>query len=370
MKVLHLFNEINFSGAELMYSDAAEYLQENGIEIYALSTGDNFGNFVAKFRERGIFVAHKPYQAKIVLSFSGISFYWFLFKFLNKNKIDVLHIHRSNIYFAGIIAFLKGIPCIKTQHSVFYNKKITLSIAISRRMILRKFFNVKFHTIGESVYSHELNYYKNPTIKINNWFNPMRFYEPTGKEKANARDLLNITKNTFVIISVGGCSYIKNHHDILRAIAKLKNELDVLYLHLGQGVTECEEKELAKELGVENNVRFIGNKENVREYLIASDVYVMTSKGEGLSISCLEVMACKVPVILYNVMGLKDMIKENDNGFLIESNPMALADKIVLYANSELIRIEKSTSALAYVKANHDIYKNVNSILDLYSNKF
>ncbi|ASO07970.1 glycosyltransferase family 4 protein [Arenibacter algicola] len=366
MKVLHVFDEINFSGAELMYSDAASYIQKKGIKLFALSTGVKFGNFISNFEAKDIDIIHKTYKGKFVLSYSGISFYWFLFKFLKKNKIEVLHIHRDDIYFASIIGFLLNVRCVKTQHSIFHNRRITRPIAIMRRAIVRLFFNVNFHSIGESVYMNELNYYKNPTTKINNWYNPERFYEFTESEKTEIRKQLNIPNNTFVIISVGGCAHIKNHHDALKSTAILKEKLNILYLHLGKGKTECEEKQLAKSLDIEKIVRFVGNKENVRDYLIASDVFVMPSKFEGLGNSCLEAMACRVPTVLYNVVGLKDLITNNDNGFLVESNPKDLADKIILYADNPQLRMEKSTNALAFVIKNHGMYSNVDLMLALY----
>src|SRR5690554_126168 len=368
MRVLHLFNEINFSGAELMYRDAAAYFQEKGVKMYAVGTAKNFGNFIDNFREKGIYTVHKPYRSKCVLSRAGLSFYWFLFKFLKQNKIDVLHIHRDDIYFAAVITYILRVRSIKTQHGIFYNRKFTLPIAIARRRIVRTFFKTDFHSIGESVHNHELKYYKNPSTKINNWYNPKRFYEGTDSEKSELKKKLNIPKNVFVIISVGGCAKGKNHHDVLKTIAILKGKLNILYLHLGEGKTQCEEKQLANNLGINEMVRFEGNRDNVRDYLIASDVFVMPSKFEGLGNSCLEAMACAIPVILYNVVGLRDLISNDDNGFLIESNPKELAHKIVLYSDSAELRKEKGCNASLFVNRNHSMHTNVDLMLTFYRN--
>lgn len=370
MRVLHLFNEINFSGAELMYRDAADYFREKEVEMYALGTAKNFGNFIENFSEKGINTVHKPYRSKFVLSKAGLSFYWFLYKFLKQNKIDVLHIHRDDIYFAAVITYVLGIRSIKTQHSIFYNRKLTLPLSIARRTIVRDLFKTDFHSIGESVHSHELKYYKNPSTKINNWYNPKRFYGFTDSERSEAKKELNIPNDVFVIISVGGCAPIKNHHDVLRAIALSKGKLNILYLHLGKGKTECEEKQLAEDLGISEMVRFEGNKDNVRDYLIASDVFVMTSKFEGLGNSSLEAMACGIPVILYNVVGLRDLISNNDNGFLIESNPKELADKILLYSDKPELRKEKGANASVFVNKNHSMVTSVDSMLSFYKKGF
>ena len=118
------------------------------------------------------------------------------------------------------------------------------------------------------------------------------------------RHQLGIPKDKYVIISTGGCSAIKNHHDILQAITLLPNSENILYLHLGSGKTEKEEIELVKSLDIADKVHFLGNKDNVRDYLITSDLYLMPSLFEGLAIAALEAMACGIPSILYDVNGL------------------------------------------------------------------
>lgn len=368
MKVLHIFNEIKFSGAEVMYRDAAKQFQNSGVEIHALSSGVRRGDFSSNFENEGIIVAHKSYTDSFVLSKTGISFYKFLFKYIKNNKIDVLHIHRSSVYFAAVIGTVLGIPTLKTQHNVFINRKSTRFIAIIRRALTRVFFNTIYHTIGQSVHDNELNQFKNPSTRINNWYNHKKFFTATTDEKKEVRQQLNLLENSFVVISVGGCSTVKNHHDIIKALSILKTKIDITYLHLGKGKTEEDEIELAKELGVYDRCVFVGNTDKVREYLIASDVYLMPSKFEGLSISCLETMGCGIPVVLYNVMGLKDMIdfKTQDNGFLIEASHKELAKKILEYYNSEELRNKKAKNALKNVKKNFFIEKNVDEMISLY----
>lgn len=370
MRVLHLFNEINFSGAELMYMDVADYFREKNVMMYAVGSAKNFGNFIDNFREKGIHTVHKPYRSKVVLSKAGISFYWFLFKFIKRNKIDVLHIHRDDIYFAAVIAYILKVRCVKTQHSIFYNRRFTLPISKARRRIVRNLFKTDFHSIGKSVQDHELKYYRNPSTKINNWYNLNRFYEATVSEKKEARRKLNIEADVFVIISVGGCAAIKNHKDILYAVASLKDKLKLLYLHLGIGKTECEEKELAQSLEINDIIRFEGNRDNVRDYLIASDVFVMPSKFEGLGNSSLEAMACAIPVILYNVVGLRDLISQNDdNGFLIEPNAKEIAAKILQYSDNPDLREEKAKNASEFVNKYHHMITSANLMMEFYKKR-
>ena len=97
----------------------------------------------------------------------------------------------------------------------------------------------------------------------------------------------------------------------------LKEKNNLMYLHLGQGDTTEEEKTLARKLGVENKIRFMGNQKEVRKFLIVSDVYLMTSHYEGISLTTIEALACKIPAILYDVPGLRDFNKEQLCSLLI-----------------------------------------------------
>ena len=83
----------------------------------------------------------------------------------------------------------------------------------------------------------------NGTIKIYNWFGNKRFFPADKAEKQAVRKELGISKDSFVIISVGGCSVNKRHHDIIKALPDLlKEKNNLMYLHLGQGDTTEEEK--------------------------------------------------------------------------------------------------------------------------------
>lgn len=367
MKVLHLFNEINFSGAELMYANAAYLFQSHGIKMLACSTGEAKGNFVSEFEKNNIKTYHFPIKSKNRFSLKTIRNYFDFYLFLKKERIDVLHIHRSDLFIIALCARLTKVRTIKTMHNVFRNRKITYIFGVSQRYFARKFLKVTFHTIGKSVYENELYYYKNPSVRINNWYDSNRFSPPKDEnQRQNIRKTLGLNTNNFVIISVGGCSSIKNHSDIIKALSILKGQLNFIYLHLGTGKTEPQEQELAKELGLIDNIRFIGNVNNVQDFLIAADLYVMSSKFEGLSIAGIEAMACGKPSILYNSPGLRDLIENDNNGFLIEPDHKILAEKIMEFQQNPKFIELKGKAALDFVNRNHSLKDNVEKIISLY----
>ena len=246
MKVLHLFNEINFSGAEIMYANAASLFQSKGIQMVAFSTGKNYGSFVSEFEKNNIKTYHKHISSSKIISPSCILYYFRFYKFLKREEITVLHIHRNDLYLVALCSKIAGVRTIKTMHSVFKNRRSTYIFGYLQRMIARDFLKVFSQSIGKSVYENELFYYKNPTILINNWYDFRRFYKAKDdNERKLSRNKLAIKEDTFVIISVGNCTENKNHSDIIRALSIVNKKFDCIYLHLGTGACEVSERKIA-----------------------------------------------------------------------------------------------------------------------------
>ena len=335
MRVLNVLNELKMSGAEVMYVDAAPIFISLGAELYVLNTSKNLGEYAPLFEKAGYVVLHKYIK-------NGIINHWRLrhriISFLKTERFDVVHVHRSDL--AWIFAYcchqLK-IPCVYTYHNVFPSNWYSYHLHIFFRWLERSLWSQKQTSISDSVYFHELNYYHNPTLLIYNWWGNNRFFPAEGPEKETIRRKMGISDNAFVLISVGGCSYIKRHHDIIKTLPILKKYFPTLvYLHLGCGDTLDEEIKLARELGVDDCVRFCGNQLDVRSYLVCSDMYIMTSKFEGISLTTIEAMACHIPCILYNVPGLKDFNRDFETSLLISEDIEILAKSIIdLYNNPQ-----------------------------------
>jgi len=368
MHVLHIFNEINFSGAEMMYFNAAGLFQQKGCKMTAVGTGQKEGNFISQFEKAGIHTLQLPFPRGFKSPFFIIGYMRTIYSLIKKEKVDVLHVHRSDVFlYFSVCAALAGKKTIMTPHNVFRNRVFTWPNAWLERQAARKLFKTTFQTIGESVYNNELTYYKNPSVRINNWYNAARFFPAPAEEKNAARKELGIRNEDFVVISTGSCSPVKNHTDIIKAMAVVGQQFPCTYLHLGSGHLESAEKKQATDLNISNHIFFLGNQENVRKYLIASDVFIMPSRFEGLSIAAIEAMACKLPSILYNSPGLTDLIKNDDNGFLVDHNPEQIASKIIFLKNNPAVAAEKGKNAFDFVSAHFNMENSVNAILHLYN---
>lgn len=367
--VLYIFNEIKYSGAEIMYVNAVPLFNKEQFNLFAFSTGKLVGDFETEFINQGIKVWHKPIPKSTQLV-NLLNYINQAVAFIKGHKIDIVHIHRSDAkWLFAFIAYLAGVSCVYTVHNVFKNRRFTWLYAYLLRLSARKWFGLQFQTISQSVYENEINYYKTPSIHINNWFNCKKFYPAqSAEEKIFLRKKLGVPIENFILISTGSCSFTKNHHAILNAISLLPNKENITYLHLGCGKMEEDERILAVLLGIEQNVHFLGNRINVRDYLIASDLYLMPSRFEGLGNATIEAMACGVPSVLYNVPGLRDLIHDNDNGLLIEPQIENLVMAIEwMLGHPEEAKLKAGT-ALRFINEEFSMEKNVKKVIRLYLN--
>ena len=264
MKILHVLYELKFSGAEIMYVDAADEFRSLGCELYVINSAERLGKYADMFKDAGYKVYHLPCPSGLITRWSYCQQ---IVRLVKKEGIDVIHTHASNMKWdMALVACLAGIRSVYTFHSCFKSRPISYLYHIWLRWSAKNLLSCKFQTISDSVYDNERLYYHNDTIKIYNWFGNKRFFPADKAEKQAVRKELGISKDSFVIISVGGCSVNKRHHDIIKALPDLlKEKNNLMYLHLGQGDTTEEEKTLARKLGVENKIRFMGNQKEVRK---------------------------------------------------------------------------------------------------------
>ncbi|MDF1616148.1 glycosyltransferase family 4 protein [Petrocella sp. FN5] len=186
--------------------------------------------------------------------------------------------------------------------------------------------------------------------------------------RTKKRSELNIPENSFVILSVGELNRNKNHEAVIRAISKIANK-DVLYLICGKGILENYLNDLIQELGLSNQVKLLGFRNDLDEIYQAADLFAFPSYREGLSVSLMEAMASGLPIVASQIRGNVDLIESNDNGLLFKpKNTESCAISIEKIISNSGLRNEMKHRNLITIKKfskknvsekMRDIYKNL-----------
>lgn len=124
-----------------------------------------------------------------------------------------------------------------------------------------------------------------------------------------------IPADAVLLLSSGELNANKNTESIIRALHALQ-EPKAHYLICGTGPLQEPLKRLAIELGLENQVHFLGYRSDMKELLRAADIFVMPSFREGLSRSLMEAMASGLPCLVSRVRGNVDLIEDGVGGYL------------------------------------------------------
>ncbi|HBK86978.1 MAG TPA: hypothetical protein DDZ53_13200 [Firmicutes bacterium] len=270
------------------------------------------GDLAAAVRDSGV-------ARVIVLPEGERSFSVRLWRWLQRNlqPADVVHTHASLA--ARLAAKQRGYPVVLTRHTIgpdlppgglkparrclyhfvaktFSDATIAVSEACRQRLLLEgvpeSMLRLVYHGIDTQPY--------------------------LAADGTAWRKQLGLADSVPVIITVARLASVKGLQYAIAASAELKNRgLPFTWLFVGQGPELASLQAQAKELGLTNEIRWLGFQEDIPGLLAAADVFVLPSLQEALGLVVLEAMAAGLPVIASHVGGIPELINDGQQGLLV-----------------------------------------------------
>jgi N-acetyl-alpha-D-glucosaminyl L-malate synthase BshA len=111
---------------------------------------------------------------------------------------------------------------------------------------------------------------------------------------------------------------VKRVADVVQAFAKVAAALPARLMLIGDGPDRSTAEYLARKLGVQDRIHFLGKQDNVNELLPLADLMLMPSEMESFGLAALEAMACSVPAIATRVGGVPELIHDGEDGCLFD----------------------------------------------------
>jgi len=167
-------------------------------------------------------------------------------------------------------------------------------------------------------------------------------------------------KNT-ILLSVGGLYKLKGHHLIIKALKKIieKGHPNIELWIVGEGYYKEHLKELAKKLGVEGKVNFLGNKghEELAKIYNMSDIFVLANYQE-ITPAVNEALSCEKPVVVMDCGGLSFVIPNQDYGITAKRFDIEdMANKIIMLINDKKLAEKIGKSGRKRILENFSIEK-------------
>ncbi|HLA96674.1 MAG TPA: N-acetyl-alpha-D-glucosaminyl L-malate synthase BshA, partial [Pyrinomonadaceae bacterium] len=120
-----------------------------------------------------------------------------------------------------------------------------------------------------------------------------------------------------LLVHVSNFRPVKRTADCVEIFTRAKKEFgDLRLVMVGDGPELSAVKHLAKNLGVGNDVVFVGKKANIADYLGVSDIFLLPSELESFGLAALEAHACELPVIATRIGGIPEVVNDGESGFL------------------------------------------------------
>ncbi len=160
----------------------------------------------------------------------------------------------------------------------------------------------------------------------------------------------------------------KKQDDLLRAARLVVDEdPDVTFVMIGKGDLRPELERLVAELGLGDNVVFTGFVPNLREAMVAFDVFALSSLYEGLPTVVIEAMALGVPVVATWVGGTPEIVNHEHDGLLVPPrDPEAMAAGILRLLHDDNLRTEMGRRAQHSVRSKFDVRRRVREVEAIY----
>jgi len=237
-------------------------------------------------------------------------------------KLDILHVHyaiphASAAFMAKQILMTYGIyiPVVTTLHGTditlvgkdrTYQPVVTFSINKSDGVT----------AVSENLRKDTYDFFEieNEIRVIPNFIDMKRF---SLKAKDHFKKAI-APAGEKILIHTSNFRKVKRTTDVIKIFAKVIERIPSKLLMVGDGEERSECEQLARDLGVSDNVRFLGKQDAIEEILSVSDLFLMPSKSESFGLAALEAMACKVPVVSSNAGGLPELNVDGVTGFLKE----------------------------------------------------
>ncbi len=314
--VLHLQKVAGISGSEAHLLSLLPTLKERGWDVRFLMLHEHeegAWDFARELTARGIPLDSIPLAADVdPIAFLRLAAY------LARKRPTILHTHlvHADVY-GQLTGAFTGVPVrVSTKHG-FNEFRENRGFALGDRAIASLAHAHIAISRGLARYLEEVEGFDGASFEIVHYG-----IEPDGEPQpyrgAEPR-----------LLCVGRLIPIKGHIVLLRAFAEARREVPALRLDIaGRGPLEPALRALAKELGVEHAVRFLGYVAPVQRAIEEAAVVVVPSMGEGFGMVALEAMERARPVIAAEIGGLGELVDEGVTGLLVppgEAEPLAKA---------------------------------------------
>ena len=371
-KILFLGSQIETGGAQRVLFEQATWFNQHGFNVMVAFLYDKSGefDFFKKNHDYPIINLEfmKPDGSRFGNIFRFISGSIHLANLMARNKFDIIETftHHSNIiglplawltgisvrigsHHGKITGFPKYLDWLHTRivNSSITTKIIAVSNAVEKDAIASRIKHDKIVVIPNGIIVPEVNNLDSTYLK---------------KE-------LNLSDRNKILLTAGRLTYEKGHVFLLRSLPKILEVFpEIILVIAGDGVLRSDLEREAKELNISNQVYFLGFRKDVPRLLASADLFILSSRSEGLPMVILEAMGVGIPILSTDVGGIGEVIRDGINGRLVKSeSELQLAKAVIEIFENEPERKKYISAGRELVESRYTVdimCDNINSLIN------
>jgi glycosyltransferase involved in cell wall biosynthesis len=367
MKIIHIIPNLKRGGAERICIDICNELQNQGHDVLLILfyNKNEYRELTSQLNIRVIPSSFTPSilksnNVKIEKLEKAVAYF----------KPDIIH---SHLYEADLVAFQLKVKNVKFFSHIHSNRKELqanyktenlkqkLIFSFEKRLYknLLKQKSVYQIAISQDCFNFVTLDLKSPLNKVSLLPNCIDYELFKGLQKS----ITNLTE--IKLIAVGRFDENKDQLFLIDVLRKLTPNFKLIFL--GQGVLLKKVQNYVVENNLQKQVIFKGIVTNPQDDLKLADIFVHAAKKEAFGLVLIEAMASGLPIVTTDGGGNKDIVINNENGFMLEyRHPELFANKVIQLINSpkDYERISKNCINFA---SKYDVKKYAKTLLSLYN---
>jgi len=340
LKILEIITLFSIGGATETVISIASGLRNKSLSVDII-TGPNInieGDMYEEASRHHLNVVTLPTLKREIHVFYDLITLIKLYKLIKKGNYTLVHTHSAK---AGMLgrwaAWLAGVKnIVNTVHGWGFNnsqnrllKSLMILLERITAHITSKFICVTNMDIEKGISNKIGN--RNQYIVIRSGIDLSKYSNP-GIRKKEIRQKLNLEPDEIIIGTVTRFSTQKAPLDTILSFYEIikKGYINIRLLMVGDGPLLRSAKILAKDLSLEDKIIFLGLRRDIPILLKAMDIFILSSLWEGLPRVIPQAMAAGVPVIVTNIDGNSEIVKDKLSGILVEpNNPAQIAASVI-----------------------------------------
>lgn len=268
---------------------------------------------------------HIPFS-RSPFSKGNLTAYRELQKLLAEKHYDIVHTHTPNASAIARLACrklrMKGMRVFYTAHGFHFYTGAPLKnwlIYYPVERFLSRWTDVLITINREDFYRARRKFDADKTVYIPGVGMDTAHFISNGYIPGERRKELGIPEDALLLLSVGELNKNKNHQIVLHAMARCRVQ-NLYYIICGAGNQHDDLLALSQKLGLGDQVKLMGVRRDIAQWMADADIYLFPSFREGLSVSLMEAMTSGLPVICSDIRGNRDLIAAEGGGLLCRPN--------------------------------------------------